>query len=93
MGRKAKKNKPREFSREFKVAAVKRMKAGESVARLAEELDLRRKLLYDWKRRMDQGGEENLHQKRGRPRKTAVARQQQREGDQAQRIATLERLV
>jgi len=93
MGRKAKERKPREFSREFKVTAVKRMRAGESVARLAGELKVRRKLLYDWKRRMEEGGEENLRQKRGRPPKTAVARQQQREGDQAQRIATLERLV
>ncbi|MGA3189251.1 MAG: transposase [Bryobacteraceae bacterium] len=45
--------KAREFSREFKVAAVLRMKAGESTARLAEELQLRRKLLYEWKQRME----------------------------------------
>lgn len=85
--------KAREFSREFKVGAVLRMKAGESTARLAEELQLRRKLLYEWKQRMEEGGEESLGRGSGRPPKTAANRQQQSDSNQAQRIAALERLV
>lgn len=87
------KRKAREFRREFKVAAVLRMNAGESTARLAEELGVRRKLLYEWKQRMEAGGAENLNRKAGRPRKSAAMREQQRENHQAQRIASLERLV
>jgi transposase len=87
------KKKAREFSREFKVAAVLRMKAGESTARLAEELQLRRKLLYEWKQRMEEGGEESLNRRSGRPRKSAATRQQHSESSQAQRIAALERLA
>jgi len=87
------KKKAREFSREFKVAAVERMKAGESTARLAEELQLRRKLLYEWKQRMEEGGAEALGRRSGRPRKSAAVRQQQNDRSQAQRIAALERLV
>jgi transposase len=87
------KKKAREFSREFKVAAVLRMKAGESTARLAEELQLRRKLLYEWKQRMEEGGEESLSRRSGRPRKSAAMRQQQSDSSQAQRLAALERLV
>jgi transposase len=85
--------KAREFSREFKVAAVVRMKAGESTARLAEELQVRRKLLYEWKQRMEQSGEESLGRRSGRPRKSAAIRQQECDSSQAQRIAALERLV
>ena len=85
--------KGRQFSREFKVAAVKRMQAGEPVARLAEELGVRRKLLYEWKQRMGEGGEKNLSRGAGRPRKSAAQRGQGRESSQAQRIAQLERLV
>jgi len=85
--------KGREFSREFKVAAVKRMQAGESTSRLAEELGVRRKSLYEWKQRMEEGGEEHLSRKSGRPRKSAAALREQREQSQEQRIAALERLV
>lgn len=87
------KKKAREFSREFKVAAVLRMKAGESTARLAEELHLRRKLLYEWKQRMDEGGEECLGRGPGRPPRSAAMRQQQTDRGQQQRIAALEQLV
>jgi transposase len=85
--------KAREFSREFKVAAVRRILAGESVAALSRELEVRRKLLYEWKQRMEEGGEANLHARAGRPPKTAGERQQQREAGETHRLATLERLV
>ena len=40
--------KARVFSREMKLAAVRRMMAGESVGALAREFKLRRHLLYLW---------------------------------------------
>lgn len=87
------KTKAREFSAEFKVAAVKRMRAGEATARVADELGVRRKLLYDWKRRWEQGGEENLRPRAGRPRKSEQQRREQKAASERQRIAALERLV
>jgi transposase len=58
----------RVFSREFKLAALRRMLAGENVSALARELKLRRKLLYAWRGRFRSGGPEALRT-RGRPRK------------------------
>lgn len=58
----------RVFSREFKLAALRRMLAGENVTALARELKLRRKLLYAWRDRFRSGGPEGLRT-RGRPRK------------------------
>lgn len=46
---------PRMHSPEFKLRAVERMRAGENVSALANELRVRRKLLYDWKQLVDQG--------------------------------------
>src|SRR5689334_22172595 len=85
--------KRREFSREFKVGAVRRMEAGESTARLAEELKVRRKLLYEWKQRIEEGGEANVTGKPGRPRKTAGERDGEKAARESRRIAALERLV
>lgn len=58
----------RVFSREFKLAALRRMLAGENVTALARELKVRRKLLYAWRDRFRSGGAEALRT-RGRPRK------------------------
>jgi len=60
----------RVFSREVKLAAVRRMLAGENVSALARELWVRRKLLYTWRNNFRSGGPEALRQ-RGRPRKAA----------------------
>jgi transposase-like protein len=60
----------RVFSREFKLAALRRMVAGENVTALARELKLRRKLLYAWRDRFRLGGPEALRT-RGRPPKVA----------------------
>lgn len=46
----------RRFSREFKLAALARMAAGENVSALARELGVRRKLLYQWRERFRMGG-------------------------------------
>jgi transposase len=63
--------KARVFSRTFKLAAVRRMMAGESVVALSRELRVLRKDLYLWHARFRGGGADALRG-RGRPRK-AVA--------------------
>jgi len=60
----------RVFSREMKLAALRRMLAGENVSALARELKLRRKLLYAWRDRFRAGGPDALRP-RGRPRQSA----------------------
>jgi transposase-like protein len=47
---------PRRFSREFKLAALARMAAGENVSALARELGVARKYLYQWRERFLLGG-------------------------------------
>ena len=58
----------RDYSREFRMDIVRRLQSGESVKALADELGIHRKLLYQWRRQVAQGGESNLRP-RGRPRK------------------------
>ncbi len=58
----------RVFSREFKVAAVQRVLAGEKVQALAQELGLSRQLLYKWWNHYERGGPEALRLT-GRPRR------------------------
>ena len=86
----------RRFGRAFKVAAVKRMQQGESPSALAHELGIRRKLLYEWKQRIEQLGAEAISED-GRPGRLAgspaLARPPRREPDHPQRIGELERLV
>jgi transposase len=57
---------PRRFSREFKLAALARMEAGESVSALSRELGVLRKCLYQWRERFRVGGAVALRS-RGRP--------------------------
>ena len=64
----------RTYTREFRMAVVRRILDGESVPRLSEELGIHRKLLYQWLRQVNEGGEANLRP-RGRPRKGAEAQQ------------------
>jgi transposase len=58
----------RRFTREFKLAALSRMEAGENVSALARELGVRRKYLYQWRDRFRAGGPVALRS-RGRPTK------------------------
>jgi transposase len=62
----------RVFSRAFKLAAVRRMLAGENVSALSRELKVLRKDLNYWRDRFRSGGPEALRG-RGRPRKAEVA--------------------
>src|SRR5262245_35925473 len=68
-----KSRKPKVFTPEFKLKAVKRLLKGESTAVLSAELAVARKDLYAWKRAYRIGGELMLRP-RGRPRKTAAER-------------------
>ena len=44
----------RKFTREFKVAAVKRLQAGFPVGRVARELEVNPNQLHNWKRQFEQ---------------------------------------
>ncbi len=56
----------RTFSTEFKQAVVLRLEAGERVAAVAEELKIKRKLLYEWRAAYRKLGAAGLNRKRGR---------------------------
>ena len=71
----------RRFSREYKVAAVRRMLAGENVSALARELGVRRKYLYQWRDRFRLGGAIALRS-RGRPTKAEVLAMQAPGGEE-----------
>jgi transposase-like protein len=45
----------RRFSREFKLAAVRRMAAGANVSKLSRELGVSRKGLYQWQKQFRAG--------------------------------------
>jgi len=64
------KTNPPGYGTELKLAAVRRVLAGESVSAVAQELGIRRKRLYVWKDRYAELGEAGLaHRRGGRPRK------------------------
>jgi transposase len=56
----------RTFSTEFKKSGVLRLEAGERIAAVAEELKIRRKLLYEWRAAYRKLGAAGLNRKRGR---------------------------
>jgi transposase len=65
----------RNHSREFKLAAIARMEAGENVCALARGLGVKRKLLYEWRDRFRRRGEAGLRG-RGRPKRGAAPLQE-----------------
>jgi transposase len=79
----------RRFSREFKIAAVRRVLEGEKLGAVARELDIAFRLLWDWKKRLLERGEEHLY---GMGRPSGSPARLQKENSQ-RRIAELERLV
>lgn len=91
------KRRSRVFSRAFKLAAVRRMLAGEDVSALSRELQVLRKDLYYWRAHFRAGGPEALRS-RGRPRKVEVISKKPKDtgGDleaARERIAELERKI
>ena len=77
----------RQFPREFKLMAIRRMDEAGNVQALAEELGVRRELLYDWREKYEAGGAEALRNS-GRPRPSAVSPEAL---NAERRIAELER--
>jgi transposase len=86
----------------FKVAAIRRIEAGDAVLHVARELGVSRKLLHDWKKAWGLKGLEGLNAKRGpKPgpklmRHLAEAATKSSAGELAQarvRIAELERKI
>lgn len=69
------KKEQRRFSREFKLAVLARMAAGENVSALSRELGVARKCLYQWRDRFRIGGAVAL---RSRGRMTKAERAQMR---------------
>jgi transposase len=57
----------RQFSRSFKLMALERMEGAPNVEALADELGVRREMLYVWRRKFLAGGEAALRSS-GRPR-------------------------
>jgi len=76
----------RQFSREFKLSALSRLAAAGNVNELAEELGIRRQLLYAWQKKFEAHGAEGL---KGPGRRWPVAPAPATEPDA--RIAELER--
>jgi transposase-like protein len=48
----------RRFTREFKIAAVRRVLEGEDVGAVARDLDIRFRVVWGWKKRVIEKGEE-----------------------------------
>ena len=55
----------RAFSTGFKESVVLRLQAGERLAAVADELGIRRKLLYEWRHAYRRQGVAGLNRKRG----------------------------
>jgi transposase len=55
----------RAFPTAFKLAAIKRLEAGEAVLPLARKLGVSRKLLHDWRKAWKLHGPAGLNRKRG----------------------------
>ncbi len=77
----------RKFTREFKVAAVKRLQAGHSVARLARELEVNANQLHIWKRQFEERPNSAFSgEGRRRGEETQVAELERKIGQQAMEI-------
>lgn len=83
----------RRFSREFKIAAVRRVMEGEPVGAVARDLDIGFRVLWSWKKRVAEKGEEYLHEL-GRPKQwQEPGKVDPGDASQQRRMAELERLV
>lgn len=83
----------RRFSREFKIAAVRRVNEGEEVGVVARDLDIDFRVLWRWKKRVAEKGEQYLHEL-GRPKQWQEGgKVEPSEESQQRRIAELERLI
>src|SRR5262245_54951285 len=79
----------RQYSREFKIAAVRRVLEGEELCEVARDLEIRYDVLWRWKKRVVEKGEDHLYQvgrRKGQPKPSGNE-------SKARRIAELEKLV
>ena len=92
----------RGYSRAFKLAAVRRLEAGESGSALSLELGVKRTILYRWRDAFRAGGELALREGQGRPNKADALAMEEARGplakandpaDARRQIAELERKV
>jgi transposase-like protein len=79
----------RRFTRDFKIAAVRRVLEGEDLGSVARDLEIGFELLWRWKKRVTEQGEEHLYDVGQRTPGKATSREASKE----RRIAELERLV
>src|SRR6476659_5242730 len=84
----------RRYSRDFKVAAVRRVLKGESIREVSTELGVAYELVWRWKKIVAERGEDYLYDV-GQPGQWAKPRRPKspEESGQQRRIAELERLV
>jgi transposase-like protein len=85
----------RRFSREFKIAAVRRVMEGEQVGAVARDLGIRFRVLWGWRKRVVEKGEEYLYEL-GRPKqwlRPSPPDESAEDASQGRRVAELERLV
>jgi transposase len=84
----------RKFTREFKLTAVRRMQAGEPVARLARELEVNPAELYRWYREQEKfGAGAFMGSGYKRPEADRVAELERKIGQQALEIDFLKRAL
>jgi transposase len=92
----------RSFSREFKLAVIGRLEAGESGSALALETGVKRTIIYRWRDKWREGGELALRSEHGRPTKADALALEAARGpaakasdlaDARRQIAELERKV
>jgi transposase len=79
----------RRFSREFKIAAVRRVMEGEELYKVARDLDLRYDVLWKWKKTVVEKGEDHLYdvgRRKGQPPPTGNE-------SKDRRISELEKLI
>jgi transposase len=77
----------RKFTREFKVAAVKRLQSGYSASRLARELEVNANQLHLWKRQYEERPNSAFSgEGRRRAEETQVAELERKIGQQAMEI-------
>ena len=80
----------RQFTKEFKMEAVRRMQSGESASALARELEVKRSKLYDWCAAWERYGEQAFP---GPGRRPGGAPRVERGRESEAKLAALERKI
>ena len=80
----------RQFTKDFKTEAVRRMQHGESVSALARELEVKRNKLYDWCAAFERYGEQAFP---GPGRRPGGAPRVERGRETEANVAALERKI